>query len=347
LTVQPVFRIKRRSVLVAVSVILLSCLSWQSGAAATGAREHPVDDVSAISPGAELWREVRQRDAILQGTTQVKGMDSDILINSYGDTWARFRINEVVTYGAAMLLAMLLLIAAFFLVRGRIRIKSGLSGDRVRRFNGFQMVAHWMLAAVFLFLGLTGLVLLFGRSALIPLFGHEAFSVLALASKTGHNYVGLLLVVSLLLMLVGLVKRNLYEKGDLKWMLTAGGMLGKSHPSIGFFNLGEKCLFWLVIGLGMIIAASGIVLLLPIFGQGRVVIELTHIVHVGSALSLLAVSFFHMYLGLYGVEGALDGMTNGYVDINWAEAHHDRWARECRDRGEVIAAEDFVREQRS
>jgi formate dehydrogenase subunit gamma len=274
-------------------------------------------------------------------------MDSDILINTYGDTWARFRINEVVTYGAAMLLAMLLLIAAFFAIRGRIKIKNGLSGDRVRRFNGFQMVAHWMLAVVFLFLGLTGLVLLFGRSALIPLLGHEAFSVLALVSKQGHNYVGLLLVVSLLLMLAALVKRNLYEKGDLKWMLTAGGMLGKSHPSIGFFNLGEKCLFWLVIGLGMIIAASGIVLLLPIFGQGRVVIELTHIVHVGSALSLLAVSFFHMYLGLYGVEGALDGMTNGYVDINWAEAHHDRWARECRDRGEVIAAEDFVREQRS
>ena len=66
--------------------------------------------------------------------------------------------------------------------------------------------------------------------------------------------------------------------------------------------------------------------------------ELSHIAHAVGALLLIAVSFGHMYLSLFGVEGALEGMKSGYVDINWAEAHHDRWARECRDQNQIITA---------
>lgn len=324
--------------LVYIWVIFL-CLSLpQISVAATAEKSHSVvDSVSTVNPGSELWREVRQRGVATSGTTQVKGVDSEILINPHGDQWARFRIHEVVTYGALALAAVALIILLFFMIRGRIKVEGGFSGSMVRRFSSFQIIAHWFLASVFIFLGVTGLVLLFGRTTLIPLLGHETFSLWASLSKQGHNLLGLLFLASLLLMLFSLVKRNLYEKGDLKWLLTAGGVLGKSHPSIGFFNLGEKGLFWLVIFLGLVISASGIILLFPSFGQGRVVMELSHITHVIAALFLIAVSFMHMYLGLGGVEGALEGMKSGYVDINWAEAHHDRWAQECRDKDQIVA----------
>ena len=322
-----------------VAWIALICLAMPGFAVAAGpVQEHPVDQVSAINPGSDLWREVRQRDAPAEGTTQVHGVDSGVLINYYGDLWARLRINEVVTYGGALLIAALAAVLLFYLVRGRIRVKGGFSGNLVRRFNRFQIVSHWLLAGSFIFLGLTGLILLFGRELLIPLLGREVFSGLAGISKDSHNLVGLLFIASLLLMLVALVKKNLYEKGDLEWMLTAAGTIGKKHPSIGFFNLGEKSLFWSIILIGLVISVSGLVLVTPNFGQGRVVMEASHLVHVSSALVLLALSFIHMYLGLYGVEGALDGMTSGYVDINWADAHHDRWARQCRERGEIIPA---------
>lgn len=320
-----------------VAWIALTSLAMPGFAAAAGPeRPHPVDSVATVNPGSDLWREVRQRDLPTHGTTQVQSVDSDILINPWGDPWARLRINEVLILGGLLLGGVLAVILLFYLVRGRIRVAGGFSGDRVRRFRRVQIVVHWVLAGSFLFLGLTGLILLFGRSLLIPLLGHQAFSVLASLSRYGHNFVGPLFLLSVLAMLVVLVRRNLYEKGDLQWMLTAGGALGKSHPSIGFFNLGEKCLFWMVIGLGLVISVSGLVLVTPNFGQGRVIMEASHLVHVSSALGLIALSFIHMYLGLFGIEGALESMTSGYVDINWAQAHHDRWARDCREHGQVI-----------
>ena len=325
--------------LLVVFWITLVSLALPGFAVAAGpAQEHPVDSVSALNPGAELWREVRQREQPARGTTQVRSVDSDILINPWGDPWARFRINELVTYGGMLLVAALALILLFYAVRGRIKLGEGFSGKLLRRFSSYQVVCHWLLAGSFIFLGITGLVLLFGREYLIPLFGQRAFSTLAGLSKDSHNLVGILFIVSLGLLFVALVRRNLYEKGDLKWALTAAGTIGKSHPSIGFFNLGEKILFWSIVVLGLVISASGLVLVTPNFGQGRVIMEASHLVHSISALCLIALSFFHMYLGLYGVEGALDGMKDGYVDVNWARAHHDRWADECIARGEVVDA---------
>lgn len=313
-----------------------------SFAASAEEKSASVEGPATQNPGIELWHEVRQRGVDTNGTTQVKGVDSDILINPYGDLWARFRIEEIVTWGATALLAMLVLILIFFVIRGRIRIEGGFSGDMVRRFDNFQIISHWFLASVFIFLGLTGLILLFGRTALIPLIGQETFALLASLSKQGHDLVGLLFLASILLMLIALIKRNLYEKGDLEWLSTAGGVLGKNHPSIGFFNLGEKCLFWLVILLGLLISASGMVLLFPNFEQGRIIMELSQIIHASASLSLIAVSFGHMYLALIGVEGALQGMKNGYVDINWARAHHDRWAQECQKKGQVISETEYL-----
>ena len=34
-----------------------------------------------VNPGADLWRDVRQRDGSVVGRTQVKGVDSGVLIN--------------------------------------------------------------------------------------------------------------------------------------------------------------------------------------------------------------------------------------------------------------------------
>jgi formate dehydrogenase subunit gamma len=35
-----------------------------------------------------------------------------------------------------------------------------------------------------------------------------------------------------------------------------------------------------------------------------------------------------MYLATIGMEGALESMTTGRVDTNWAKAHHDLWYEE-------------------
>jgi formate dehydrogenase subunit gamma len=39
------------------------------------------------------------------------------------------------------------LLAAFYLLRGRIRIERGFSGRTIQRFNAVERFAHWMMAA--------------------------------------------------------------------------------------------------------------------------------------------------------------------------------------------------------
>jgi formate dehydrogenase subunit gamma len=204
---------------------------------------------------------------------------------------------------------------------------------------------HWTLAIVFLWLALTGLILLLGRTLLIPLFGHHVFSLLASASKESHNLFGPIFLVSLIMMLISFARRNIYEKGDLTWLLKGGGFIGKGHVSGGFFNMGEKSWYWMVILIGLAISISGLILVSPNFGQGRVIMAISHVVHVFGAVVLIAVSLGHMYMGSIGTEGSIEAMKSGYVDINWVEAHHDRWARQVKENGEVLSAEEFARLQ--
>ena len=297
------------------------------------------------NPANDLWMSVRHNTESGKVTSQIKSVDSTVLINSQADRWLRFRITQLINYGLIVLATMAALIFLFYLFRGRIKLKEGLSGTMVHRFSDYERVLHWTLAIVFLFLAVTGLILLFGRTILIPVLGHEVFSILASASKEGHNLFGPIFFVSLLLMLFRFAARNIYAKGDLTWLLRGGGMIGKSHVTGGFFNMGEKTWYWLVILIGLAISVSGLILVSPNFGQGRTIMELSHVVHGIGAIIFIAISFGHMYLGTKGTEGTLESMKTGYVDIKWAEEHHDRWAKRCHENNRLIAAEDYARLQ--
>ena len=96
---------------------------------------------------------------------------------------------------------------------------------------------------------------------------------------------------------------------------------------------------------GLAITVTGLILMFPSFGQGRHVMELSHVIHAIGALVLLCVSLGHIYMGSVGTEGAYQGMKTGYVDINWANTHHDRWAKESEADGKVLSPEEYERLQ--
>jgi formate dehydrogenase subunit gamma len=293
----------------------------------------------------ELWRAVQQHDQQLNGISQVEGIDNNNLINGTGDLWARFRVNEIVSYAKTLLIGSLVVILIGYAIRGRVKVEGGLSGAMLRRFSDYEKIAHWLMALVFLFLAITGLILLLGRTVLIPLLGKELFSLFALASKESHNLFGPISLLSVLMMLVRFGKKNLYEKGDLIWLLKGGGLFGKSHLSAGFFNTGEKLWFWIVILVGLVISVSGLILVLPNLGQARDVILLSQVLHVGGVIVLIALSIRHIYLGSIGMQAVSEGMRSGYVDINWAQVHHNRWAEACRESDLTVSAEEFARLQ--
>ena len=94
-----------------------------------------------------------------------------------------------------------------------------------------------------------------------------------------------------------------------------------------------------MIVLGLTVSVSGLILLFPNFAQGREIMQLALIVHGIAAVLFTSGSFAHIYIGTIGSEGSLESMTTGYVDENWAEAHHDLWYAEV-SKGDKPVAEE-------
>jgi formate dehydrogenase subunit gamma len=297
------------------------------------------------NPAAGLWREVRQREMESAGSSQVRGVQSGVLINPYGDRWRQFRMNLLLPVGGYLLAGIIGLVVLFHLLHGRVRIKAGVSDRKLLRYSVYERMVHWFMAFIFLFLALTGLVMLFGRSMLLPWMGADLFSLFASASKEGHNLMGPLFLLALVLVFIKFVRRNIYERGDLSWLLRGGGIIGKKPVPSSFFNMGEKSMFWMLIIVGSVIVASGLILLFPLFGQGREMMELSHVAHAIGAVAMVTVVIGHIYIGTIGMEGAIEGMKDGYCDLNWAREHHDRWAATCEAKGEVLSMEEAVAQQ--
>ncbi len=302
-------------------LVLFSPLSVTPLSAAEQDRQEPIQ---IKNPGADLWRAVRQRNEVVKGKTQVKSLKAGTLIDTKAYQWREFRYQWLLPYGGYFLLGVFgFLLLLFLLIRKR-KIPKGRSGKTVSRMSVMQRVSHWFLVLLVGFMASTGLLLLFGRFAVIPLIGVQAFSPIASASKEGHNLFGPLLVVAIVMMLVYFIRYNFPAKVDFKWLVTLGGLLTKKHVETGFFNAGEKVLYWAVIFLGVILSVTGLILLFPVFEETASLSQLVISIHAIAALLLVALAFAHIWMVLK-VEGTIDAMNTGNVDDNWAKTHHSLW----------------------
>ena len=317
------------------AVLTLGLASFSPAMAQT---EEAPAAINNPNPGADLWRAIRghlDSPAVTQGG----GHDSAVLVNEEGERWTSIRVNDLVPKSREWLILVILLLGLMYMIAGRAKLTHGEAGVEVERHNATARFIHWFLAVTFIALGITGLILLFGRVALIPLIGKEAFGVVARVCKEVHNFVGPVFPVAIILVFFNLIRGNLYERGDIKWILKGGGFFGGGHPSAGKFNPGEKILFWLTIFLGIGISVTGYILDFPViaswvvsvspdFSQYRHVMEFSHVVHTIIAIVFIALVFGHIALATVLVPGTLSGMTTGKVDVNWAKEHHDRWHAE-------------------
>ena len=324
----------------ALVIALLAGISASFAAESTVPPPPQTYPIDVPNPATDLWRAVRQRGAgpPLNASTQVHNVDAAQMINASGEEFRQYRRKDFMRVAGWVIVGVPIAILLFYLVRGKVRIPGGRSGRRIRRFPDYDRTIHWFTAVLFIFLAATGLTLLFGRFVVLPVFGPEAFSVIASACKEGHNLFGPLFPVAVLLLLVRWVARNIPAGRDFVWLLKGGGIIGNAHVSAGFFNAGEKIWFWSVVVLGIVASVSGLILVFPVFGQGRDVMQLALIVHgIGTVLFIVG-SFGHIYIGTIGSEGSFDGMRTGYVDEAWAKVHHDVWYAEVTGDREAVAA---------
>ena len=291
-----------------------------------GAKEQAQRQLSQPGNNAPVWRDVREGANPYQ-TTQVRGVETNILVQSAGQSWRQLR-SPVALAGGLLIATALLAVFAFYWWRGPIGVHENPTGRLLKRFSDAERFTHWTVAISFCILGITGLVISYGKYILLPIIGYTLFSWVAILAKNLHNFVAPVFIFALPVMIVLFIRDNFPEKGDLRWLLKFGGLFSKTEgetPS-GRFNLGEKVLFWLMVcALGVILSVSGAILLFPNFEQGRELMQSANIVHVAGAMIMIFLASFHIYLGTVGTKGAYEGMRTGYVDETWAKEHHQLW----------------------
>lgn len=336
-----------------VSLALMLLIGLQAGgvdvisaAEAQQAGQVPGNTLGSSSD-ADFWRQIREGH---QGSVSIPDARAGVMIQSEGDNWRAFRNGPLSLYGAWALLGMVILLALFFILRGRIKVEHGMSGKLIERFNSIDRFAHWLTAVSFVVLALTGLNVMYGRYVLLPVLGPDAFSAITIAGKYLHNYLAFAFMVGIVMMFVLWVAHNIPNRHDLVWLLKAGGLFSKGvHPPSRKFNAGQKIIFWSVIVGGASLSASGIALLFPfefqMFGGTFAVLntfgldlpteltvmqemQLSQLWHSIVGLGLIVVIIAHIYIGSIGMEGAFDAMGSGMVDENWAMEHHNLWVEE-------------------
>lgn len=272
---------------------------------------------------APVWREVNQDKAHF---TTNRGPEAGVLIQTGGDAWRHLRNGPLTFYGGWLLVLVALAILGFYKVKGPVTLHGEKTGRLIRRFERRERVIHWLTAGSFVVLALTGLAILFGKHVLIPVIGHSLFGYLMVLGKNVHNFIGPLFFVSMLMMIFIWARDNVWENIDALWIRKGGGLLTGEHVPSGRFNFGEKTWFWIgVTVLGLTVAISGLILDFPNFGQTRADMQLSTLVHAVAAITMLLLSFGHIYMGTIGVHGAYDSMKTGYVDETWAREHHEQW----------------------
>jgi formate dehydrogenase subunit gamma len=301
-------------------------LAFIVAAALPAAAQQP----SSVNPTADAVKEQQllEQFKMIKGLGTIPDVKSYVLEHPAGREWREFRTVTLRWIGGIFLIGMLALLTIYYSWHGTMRIEAGRSGRTIVRFNILDRFVHWLTAVSFVILGITGLNITFGRSLILPWLGAPAFSEWSEWAKFSHNYVSFAFTVGVVLMFLIWVGRNLPSYNDVVWFKSGGGMFGGKEPPAEKFNGGEKLIFWISMGGGGLVIASGFVLLFPFYGTTVANMELAEIVHSVVAVLYVSAMFVHIYMGTIGVEGAFEAMGQGTVDVNWAKERHSLWYEE-------------------
>jgi formate dehydrogenase subunit gamma len=292
---------------------------------------------STVNPTADAVREdqlLRQLRPDGGGPGQVGGrvtipdQKSGTLIQPAGRDWRHFQEVTLRWIAAISILGMLVLLVVFYLWRGMVKIESGRSGRTLVRFNGLERFVHWLTAACFIILAITGLNITFGKNLLLPLMSPQAFTDWSQWGKYAHNYLSFPFTLGVVAIFLMWIAGNIPNKMDAEWLKRGGGIVGHDHPPAYRFNAGQKMIYWIVVLGGLAVAISGYLLMFPFYGTSVNGMQLAQIVHGIVAVLFVAAMLGHIYIGTIGMEGAFEAMGTGTVDVNWAKEHHRLWLEE-------------------
>ena len=197
--------------------------------------------------------------------------------------------------------------------------------ELVQRYRAADRVNHWIVAACFVLLTLSGLA-----------FFHPAFFFLSFVlggpvwSRILHPFVGIVLVLFFAGLSLRFWKENLIKPVDVQWLKRLGEVInnaeGPHHLPIGKYNAGQKLMFWAMAIAIVFLLASGIPIWRAYFagyfwiGFTRLAFVVHLLAAIGGILALIA----HVYAAIW-IKGTTRAMTRGTVTAAWAKHHHPAW----------------------
>ena len=196
----------------------------------------------------------------------------------------------------------------------------------VNRYTAGARINHWITAASFVLLTLSGLAL-FHPSLyfLTALFGGGDFT------RFIHPWIGIVLIFGFCGLFIRFWRANVWEGVDNAWLARIGDVIRGNEdklPEAGKYNVGHKLMFWSMSALVVVLFTSGIVIWDRYFSnifsveQQRVAV----LVHAAAAVAAICLWIVHVYAAIW-VRGTISAMTRGRVTGGWAWRHHRKWLR--------------------
>src|SRR6476660_6237926 len=295
---------------------------------------------ASVNPTASSVKEnqLLQELKRIQGRGTIPDARSYTIEQPAGRDWRHFHEVTLRWIGAISIIGTLVLLVAFYLIRGMVRLESGRSGRVLVRFSVLERLLHWMTATCFIILGISGLNITFGKPLLLPLLGPEAFTTWSQWAKYAHNYLSFPFTLGVIVILLIWIAWNIPDRTDVEWLKRGGGIVGHDHPPARRFNAGQKAIYWIVVLGGGAVAVTGYELMFPFYLSGIEGMQLAQVVHAVVSVLFIAVMLAHIYIGTIGMEGAFEAMGAGEVDLNWAREHHSLWVEEEQAKGHVPSA---------
>ena len=200
-----------------------------------------------------------------------------------------------------------------------------MASGRLRRFTRTERAVHWVHATAFVILLATGLALYL--PSLAELVGRRPLL------KTIHVYTAIAWLAALVLIVV-LGDRaslratareiDLFDRDDRAWLK------GRRAPQ-GRLNAGQKVNAILTAVFAIMFAVTGFFLW---YGERDTRFRFAQTILIHDWLMYISLLLFlgHLYLSLINpkTRHSLNGMTRGWVDEDWAQAHHAKWAAQAR-----------------
>jgi len=209
----------------------------------------------------------------------------------------------------------------------------------------YTRVLHWAVALFFflaLFTGF-GIYLPWLFRWFTPIFGGGPLS------RILHPYFGVAFVFFFFLQMLNWLAPMTWSDADTKWMRNikriASGEEKLESPDTGFFNAGQKAMFWEIVVGCIVYLFSGIILWMGARTFGAIAIAISYVLHDISAIIMLGGIFIHIYLSTIGEPGTFQSMTRGAVSEAWAWTFHPAWYKKLTGRDPREAYENARREQ--